>query len=171
MAVDATTEADAITDRQVANIFGQAEDEMYTNNRLRYEQRMREFLVQLGFSLVLGGGGMVLCLIIFYQLQASRQREQWEQWELLSHLGMKKKWRRWMAAADAVIPSLAAIGMVTIGLSSYYTWEYNRDIAGLGRKYQWALRVGFNLSWYWLVCILYFGIVLAISQIQRRKTE
>ena len=171
VAINASDGADAITDRQVANILGTPEGNVYSNNRLGYEQLLQDVWIRAGFALVLSGGGCALCLVLFYQYQESRRLEIQEQWELLAHLGMKRCWRRWMAAADALVPSMAALGIATVGLSAFQTWKDNRASAWLGRKREWSLDVGFDPLLYSMICLIFVILSVLVAYLSGRKRE
>ncbi|MDD6213467.1 MAG: hypothetical protein PUB22_10105, partial [Clostridiales bacterium] len=169
VAIDASQDADAITDRQVAQVIGRADSDEYKNNRLGYEMLIQELLLRITFTLVLCGMGTVLSLIIFCHLQATRRREQQAQWELLMCLGMKKRWRQRFAIADAMIPALVAIGMVTLILNLFYNYVHNITNMRLGWKFIWNFLVGIDVSWYCVICIVYLIIVLCAMQVSGRK--
>ncbi len=164
VALDATSEADQVTDQQVINIFGVSDEVRFSNNRLSWEQLLDECVIRVCFCSILAGLGTLIGFLLLRSVVSYRQRERGEQLSLLSHLGMRNSWRRWMAAVEGVVPGVLAIGAVTLGMSAYRTWSYNQAHREEGgRLLALSLRIGFPVLWYLVLCIAYLLLVYLVT--------
>ena len=157
-----------MTDLQVANVFGRPDGTIYSNNRLGFELLVRELLVRIGFTLALSGMGTALCLMIFCQFQATRRREQRD---LLTSLGMRRGWRRWLSVMDSLVPALAAMGVVTLGLCGFNNWQVYAKNKPLGMETSIRFRVGIDVSWYGVICVIYLAVVLGTALVSGRRSK
>lgn len=115
--------------------------------------------------------GTALCLIIFCQFQATRRREQREQWDLLTSLGMRRGWRKWLSVMDSLVPALAAMGVVTLGLCGFYNWSIYQRNQPLGLETSIRFRVGIDAAWYGVICVVYLVMVLGIALASGRRKK
>ncbi len=164
VALDATSEADQVTDQQVINIFGVSDEVRFSNNRLSWEQLLDECVIRVCFCSILAGLGTLIGFLLLRSVVSYRQRERGEQLSLLSHLGMRNSWRRWMAAVEGVVPGVLATGAVILGMSVYHTWSYNQAHREEGgRLLALSLRIGFPVLWYLALCIAYLPLVYLVT--------
>ena len=162
VALDATSEADAVTDRQVTSVFGTSEENRFYNHRLEWEQLLDECVIRACFCSIFAGMGVLIGFLLLRSVVSYRQRERGEQMSLLFHLGMRNSWRRWMAAVEGVIPAILSVGVNTLLLSWYYTWEYNQRAMGT-RQMSLRLYVGFPPLWYGILSAVYLLLVYLVT--------
>ena len=119
------------------------------------------------FCSILAGMGTLIGFLLLRSVVSYRQRERGEQLSLLSHLGMRNSWRRWMAAVEGIIPGILSIGIVFVILVAYNTWEYNQRAPEYPLLVNWT--VGFPFPWYWGLSAAYLLLVYLVTARVSRK--
>lgn len=166
--IDASMDADYITDKQVEKALAGMESDIFTNRREELAQMKQDYYASIGFYGVLCGLGSVLCLMIFYSMAAFRSSDQAKEQELFAHLGMKQSWKNGKGIAETLLPGLLSIGIVTLGLSVFYTWQTRLRVSTI----EFSIDVGMNAGWYLFICLLYLAVILMVQrQANRIKQE
>ena len=87
---------------------------------------------------------------------------------MFSHLGMKQSWKNGKGIAETLLPGLLSIGIVTLGLSVFYTWQTRLRVSTI----EFSIDVGMNAGWYLFICLLYLAVILMVQrQANRIKQE
>ena len=120
----------------------------------------QDYYASIGFYGVLCGLGSVLCLMIFYSVAAFRSSDQAKEQELFAYLGMKQSWKNGKGIAETLLPGLLSIGIVTLGLSVFYTWQTRLRVSTV----EFSVDVGMSAGRYLIICLLYLAVILMVQR-------
>lgn len=99
------------------------ESDIFTNRREELAQMKQDYYASIGFYGVLCGLGSVLCLMIFYSMAAFRSSDQAKEPGVVRSPGDEAELEEWERHRGDSSSRTASVGIVTLGLSVFYTWQ------------------------------------------------
>lgn len=168
--VSIKTNADAsyATDKQVQRLVSGSKLS-WTNNREEIQASKQNFYLTCYFYGMLCGMAEIVVLLILYGVEQINIKQEAERRRVFFCLGIKPVTLKGIHYLKMLIPLAASILIGILMQSAYYTWKINRNLAEIGRRISFSIRVGFENTVLAAYCLIFLGIGLLLAMALQKK--